>query len=177
MAKHIPDNHSPLLALGKKVLLWGLLPAGLIFTAFYVVDSFESPGRQSVRRAVEELSKERVEKLSHSPTVKSANELKASLAAKDDATNLQERIRKILELSGSKLEGEELRKVQEMTPAQLAEYEQKKLDGLMELKKPHSLYGSKRKHKENWPLLQWQPLQQLPVLTPMITLSRAGIPD
>ena len=35
MAKHLPDYHSPLLALGKKVLLWFIAPAALVVGVFY----------------------------------------------------------------------------------------------------------------------------------------------
>ena len=35
MAKHLPDHHSPLLALGKKVLLWFIAPAALVVGVFY----------------------------------------------------------------------------------------------------------------------------------------------
>jgi hypothetical protein len=39
MAKHLPDHHSPLLALGKKVLLWIMLPAALVVSMFYGLGS------------------------------------------------------------------------------------------------------------------------------------------
>lgn len=93
MAKHLPDYHSPLLALGKKALLWGLLPAGLIFTAFYIVDSFKSSGRQSVRRAVEEHRK-KTEELTRFVN-RNAEEMKKRLSADPDAIRLEAELSKL----------------------------------------------------------------------------------
>ena len=49
MAKHLPDYHSPLLALGKKVLLWIILPAALVVGMFYGLGSLEE--QKSERQA------------------------------------------------------------------------------------------------------------------------------
>lgn len=69
MAKHLPDYHSPLLALGKKVLLWGMLPAALVVAVIYSMapdtsdDPFSPAARaereQSERRAMQDYEQKR----------------------------------------------------------------------------------------------------------------------
>ena len=51
MAKHLPDYHSPLWALGKKVLLWIMLPAALVLAAFYsmATDTSDGPSSSAAR--------------------------------------------------------------------------------------------------------------------------------
>lgn len=59
MTKHRPDYHSPLLSLGRKILLLAILPAALVLTVLYVVDR-QSPARQHVDRVAQEVAKNRV---------------------------------------------------------------------------------------------------------------------
>ncbi len=61
MAKHLPDHHSPLLALGKKVLLWFIAPAALVVGVFYglstdgtrelILDAFFKSAKQQKEEA------------------------------------------------------------------------------------------------------------------------------
>jgi hypothetical protein len=133
MAKHLPPYHSPLSSLGKKVLLWIIVPVVLLATGVYVTGGFDTtrPPTEAEKRSME-VAKERAAILRerYAPTLQHSEELKTSLAGKDDVATLQEHIKKIFELSGEVLEEEELRIVQGMTPEQLVEYKQKKLDGL-----------------------------------------------
>jgi cell division protein FtsL len=123
MAKHLPDHHSPLMALGKKVLLWVILPAALVLTAIYVVDT-ELPARQKVKRAAQEIAKKRVEELSRVNA--RAEKLKASLATPTTVEELQ----RTFQLLGEELKGDELERVRNMSNSERAEFKQKKIDRL-----------------------------------------------
>ncbi len=69
MAKHLPDYHSPLLALGKKVLLWSIAPAALVVAVIYsmATDTSDDPffpaarieREQSNRRAMQDYEQKR----------------------------------------------------------------------------------------------------------------------
>jgi hypothetical protein len=134
MAKHLPDYHSPLLALGKKVLLWLILPAVILLA----IEEYPSGGflfgttkpLTAAEMEQRRLAAERVAALKDAPAIIGAEKLKASLTAQDDAATLREHVKKIFVLSGEKLEGEELKIVLGMTLEQLAEYKQKRLDRL-----------------------------------------------
>jgi hypothetical protein len=123
MAKRLPDHHSPLMALGKKVLLWVIVPAALVLTAIYVVDT-ELPARQEVKRVAQENTKKRVEELSHVNA--RAEKLKASLATPTTVEVLQ----RTFQLLGEELKGDELERVRNMSDSERAEFKQKKIDGL-----------------------------------------------
>ena len=133
MAKHLPDYHSPLLALGKKVLLLDYRAScpSCNWSIRYRWFDTTRPPTEAEKRSIQE-AKIRAARLKslYAPTIQHAEALKASLAGKDDVATLQEHIKKIFELSGEMLEGEELKRVQGMTPEQLVEYKQKKLDDL-----------------------------------------------
>jgi len=75
MAKHLPDHHSPLLALGKKVLLWFIAPAALVVGVFYglstdgtrelILDAFFKSAKQQKEEADQKDRRARV-KAAHS---------------------------------------------------------------------------------------------------------------
>lgn len=56
MAKQLPDYHSPLMALGKKVLFWIVLPAALVLSLFYGLDTSRYPTEQelAIQKAFED---------------------------------------------------------------------------------------------------------------------------
>ena len=58
MAKHLPDYHSPLKALGKKTLLWVVLPAALVAAALYGLATQESPAQAEANRVARDLAKQ-----------------------------------------------------------------------------------------------------------------------
>ena len=123
MAKHLPDHHSPLMALGKKVLLWVIVPAALVLTAIYVVDT-ELPAQQEVKRVAQENAKKRVEELSRVNA--RAEKLKASLATPTTVEVLQ----RTFQLLGEELKGDELERVRNMSDSERADFKQKKIDRL-----------------------------------------------
>ncbi len=56
MAKQLPDQHSPLLALGKKVLLWVILPTALVVAGLYVMGTYKSPAEAEADRVAQEMA-------------------------------------------------------------------------------------------------------------------------
>ena len=55
MAKHQPDYHSPLMALGKRALLWVVLPALLVVALLYSMATYKSPEQAEADRTAREL--------------------------------------------------------------------------------------------------------------------------
>ena len=67
MAKQLPDQHSPLLALCKKVLLWVILPTALVVAGLYVMGTYKSPAKAEADRAAKEMA-EKLNAMSHAST-------------------------------------------------------------------------------------------------------------
>ncbi|MGO9547333.1 MAG: hypothetical protein ACLPPF_21385 [Rhodomicrobium sp.] len=56
MAKKLPGHHSPLLALGKKILLWVILPTALVVAGLYVMGTYKSPAEAEADRVAQEMA-------------------------------------------------------------------------------------------------------------------------
>ncbi|MGO9547331.1 MAG: hypothetical protein ACLPPF_21375 [Rhodomicrobium sp.] len=129
MAKHLPPYHSPLSSLGKKVLLWIIVPFVLLATGVYVTGGFDTthPPTEAELKSLQEAEVRAAELRGYAPTVIKANDLKARLATPTSVDDIQQMLRllKRNELTGSALED-----VKKMDASERAKYKQDILDGL-----------------------------------------------
>jgi len=146
MAKHFPPYHSPLSSLGKKVLLWIIVPVVLLVTGVYVTGGFDTTHvpNEKEKQSLIEAERRAAELRKYAPTVKNADALKVNLTTPTTVDDIQHMLKL---LKRSELTGSDLEKVAKMDAAGRAEYKQKILDGLVVGKKLRTLKHYKRKQK------------------------------